>query len=117
MDWEVGFALFLSAFCIVAPTLLYVGLVRGLDRLRDDPFVEQVLSRTEEYGAGAGERGPRSNQGAWRAFAPSLPASDSEGASDRDGTAAGGGPPCSRCGAPNPEHARFCGVCLAKIPE
>jgi hypothetical protein len=123
MDWQVGFALFLSAFCIVAPTLLYVGLVRGLERLRDDPFVEQVLLQMDEYegetGRGSGDRkgNGRSNRGAWRAFAPSLPGSDADGGDRRDGRAGGGGPTCSRCGAPNPEYTRFCGVCLAKITK
>lgn len=117
MDWDVGFALLLSAFCIVAPTVLYVGLVRGLDRLRDDPFVEQVLLRTDEYETADGERGTGSNRGAWSAFAPPPPASDSGRTSGRDGTAVSGGPACPRCGAPNPEHVRFCGVCLAEMPE
>lgn len=116
MDWDVGVALLLSAFCVVAPTVLYVGLVRGLDRLRDDPFVEQVLLRADEYETGGGD-GTDAGEGAWRAFAPSLPASDSGRASGRDGTAVSGGPTCPRCGAPNPEHARFCDVCLAELPE
>lgn len=121
MDWQVGFALLLSGFCVVAPTLLYVGLVRGLDRLRDDPFVEQVLLQMDEYEQGSkpgdGNGNARSTRGAWRAFAPSLPGSDAEQANGRDGRAVGGGPRCSRCGAPNPEYTRFCGVCLAKITK
>ena len=117
MDWQVGFALFLSAFCIVAPTLLYVGLVRGLERLRDDPFVERVLLEMDESESGTGGRAGGSNRGAWQAFAPSRPGSDSGRASGRDGPSVGDGPTCSRCGAANPEYTRFCGVCLAKIPK
>ncbi|MDS0299350.1 zinc ribbon domain-containing protein [Halogeometricum sp. S1BR25-6] len=116
MEWQVGFALLLSAFCVVAPTLLYVGLVRGLERLRDDPFVEQVLLQMDEAESGSGaEGGPKG--GAWRAFAPSLPGSDADRTNGRDGRAVGDGPTCSRCGAPNPEYTRFCGVCLAKITK
>ena len=106
MDWEVGFALLLSGFCIVAPTLLYVGLVRGLDRLRDDPFVERVLTRADdevEFG-----RRPAETSGL-----SLLPPRSAEG-SDR-GTRAAAGAACSRCGAPNPTYAEFCDVCLGRL--
>ncbi|QIB75004.1 zinc ribbon domain-containing protein [Halogeometricum borinquense] len=115
MDWEITFRLLLTAFCIVAPTLLYVGLVRGLNKLREDPFVERVLLRMDEEF----ESGTRASGGPPQSFL-SLSSSRSSDlpheATDRTSNVPSGAT-CSRCGAPNPSYAAFCDVCLARISD
>ncbi|MUV59023.1 zinc ribbon domain-containing protein [Halogeometricum sp. CBA1124] len=112
MGWEVTFRLLLTGFCIVAPTLLYVGLVRALERLRDDPFVERVLLQMdEEFESGRrGPRGTRRSVGSHPSSRPPESPADRGGESYRtpDGV-------CSRCSAPNPPYATFCDDCLARL--
>ncbi|SFR61547.1 zinc ribbon domain-containing protein [Halogeometricum limi] len=101
MEWEVAFRLLLTGFCILAPTALYVGLVRALERLRDDPFVERVLMQMDEEYDGAGGSS-LSTPG----FVPMSVATET-GETDA----------CPQCGAPNPPYAEFCGACLASLDE
>jgi hypothetical protein len=111
MDWEVTFRLLLTAFCIVTPTLLYVGLVRALERLRDDPFVERVLLQMdEEFDSGRG--GPR---GTHRSFGSASSSRSAESPAERSGGYRTPDGVCSRCSAPNPPYATFCDDCLARL--
>lgn len=95
---DVLFRLAVAVFCIVAPSLLFVGLCRGLDRLRDDPFVDQVLERVDETPApGSGPAAVLTGG----SFAPSK---------NRATMTA-----CNDCGAPNPAYVSYCGACLEKL--
>lgn len=44
MDPHVAARLLVAGVCVVAPTLLFVGLWRGLVRMRDDDLVDRVLN-------------------------------------------------------------------------
>jgi hypothetical protein len=100
MNQEVAFRLLLTGFCVVAPSLLYVGLVRALERLQDDPFVERVLERAEdEEPSPTGVRFP--------------PVSGSAGReTPHDGPAV-----CDACGTHNPAPAAYCQNCLSHLDD
>ncbi|PSQ01536.1 hypothetical protein BRC94_03715 [Halobacteriales archaeon QS_5_70_17] len=44
MEPHVAARLLVAGVCVVAPTLLFVGLWRGLVRMRDDDLVNRVLN-------------------------------------------------------------------------
>ncbi|KAB1193551.1 zinc ribbon domain-containing protein [Haloferax sp. MBLA0076] len=51
---DIGLRLLVAGFCIVAPSLLFVGFVRVLDSMRNDALVERVLDRLDEDIDGTG---------------------------------------------------------------
>lgn len=93
MIGQVELALRVAAglFVIVAPTLLFLGLWRGLERLQDDELVERVR---------AGEFDSSPSNG----MTPSLLPGD-----DADRRA------CDSCGTPNLGDATYCQECLGKL--
>jgi hypothetical protein len=97
MDLGIAFRLLVAAFCIVAPSLLFIGFVRVLDRMRDDDLVNRVMERVDEQPSGA--PGP----------AAVLTGGAVSGTSQSDLVA------CSSCGLPNPGFAGYCGNCLTKL--
>lgn len=99
MDVAVIFRLLVAAFCVVAPSVLFLGLLRGLEKLRDDRLVERVLDRTDDA----------DETGRTRKRAPFTPAvSDGGGRVAADVA-------CDTCGAPNPAYASYCGSCLSTL--
>ena len=99
MELGIAFRLLVAAFCIVAPSLLFIGFVRVLDRMRDDDLVNRVMERVDEQPSGA--PGP---------------------AAVLTGGAVGGGSnsnlsPCPDCGLPNAGYAGYCGNCLARLDD
>ncbi|SFG42563.1 hypothetical protein SAMN04488063_2004 [Halopelagius inordinatus] len=99
MDVEVAFRLLVAAFCVVAPSLLFVGLLRGLEALRDDRLVESVLDRMDDG----------DETGGTRRRAPFTPAVSDGGRRAAETVA------CDTCGAPNPRYASYCGACLSTL--
>ncbi|WP_372909543.1 zinc ribbon domain-containing protein [Salinigranum sp.] len=97
MDLGIAFRLLVAVFCIVAPSLLFIGFVRVLDRMRDDDLVNRVMERVDEQPSGA--PGP----------AAVLTGGAVSGTSQSDLVA------CSSCGLPNPGFAGYCGNCLTKL--
>lgn len=102
MDLETLFRLFVAAVVTVAPTLLFLGLWRGLMALRDDDLVNRTMN---------GEFGPMPNSpvgNVIRGFGGA--------GSDRPGSRIGGNfVRCSSCDAPNPGYADYCGTCLEEL--
>jgi len=93
MIGQVELALRVAAglFVVVAPTLLFLGLWRGLELLQDDALVERV--RDGEFDSPT--TAPR----------PSM-FPDDDGGNPRT---------CQSCGTPNLGDARFCQECLGKL--
>lgn len=86
-----------AGFVMVAPTLLFLGLVRGLERLRDDAFVDQWLA----------EQGHDLEDDVLTVIAGGLGVED-DGAS---------GVRCAACGTPNLPDATYCQHCLERLPS
>ncbi|MBS8120178.1 hypothetical protein [Haloferax volcanii] len=95
---ETEFRLLVAGFCIVAPSLLFVGFVRLLDAMREDALVERVLDGVDE---GDGPTGT--------ALDPTM-FLRSAGERSRRRTAV-----CRECGAPNATDGGRCGPCGAGL--
>jgi hypothetical protein len=99
MDFVIAFRLAVTVFCIVAPSLLFVGFVRVLDRMRDDDLVNRILEQMDEQPSGA--PGP--------AAVLTGGAVDSSSVSQLT--------TCPSCGLPNPDYAGYCGNCLTSLDD
>ena len=97
MDVVIAFRLLVATFCIVAPSLLFIGLVRGLDRLRDDALVARVTERMDDQPSSA--PGP----------AAVLTGGAVDGVSETEFST------CPSCGLSNPGFAGYCANCLASL--
>jgi hypothetical protein len=93
-----------AAVLAVAPSILFVGLWRGLMRLRDDDLVERVSG---EWGETEPYVGPSIVP---RSLVP-------EGRPDPDVSAGADFAPCDECGAPNARAATYCHECLSQLPD
>jgi hypothetical protein len=97
---ELALRVVAGLFVIVAPTLLFLGLWRGLEAMRDDELIQQVHQRAETMDQQSGD--PERPVDALT-DGPSL----SEPA-----------PPvvtCSACGTPNMRDATYCQECLTEL--
>lgn len=99
MDVVIAFRLLVAVFCIVAPSMMFVGFVRVLDRMRDDDLVNRVMDRVDEQPSGA----------------PGPAAVLTGGAVD--GRSKSTLVPCPNCGLPNAGYAGYCGNCLAQLDD
>jgi hypothetical protein len=97
-DMEAWQKVAMAAGLSVAPSLLFIGLWRGLMRLRDDELVERMNDDWEEPYVGP-TIVPRSI----------VPRSEQETPTRVDFV------PCGECGAPNAEGSRYCHECLSRL--
>ena len=91
--------LLVALLVIVAPTVLYLGLLRGLQKLRDDALLLELAESDDaprEVSATAARALDR----------PTAPADEPR----RDGTVA-----CSKCGELNMVGARYCRDCVGEL--
>ncbi|WP_049971412.1 hypothetical protein [Haladaptatus cibarius] len=102
MKSETLFRVLVAGVLTVAPTLLFLGLWRGLMTLRDDDLVNRTVN---------GEFGSVPNS----LLRPSLPGSSK---ASRDPTTVNrpeASLRCRTCDAENPSYADYCGNCLEKM--
>ncbi|MFC4246352.1 zinc ribbon domain-containing protein [Natribaculum luteum] len=94
---ETIWRLAVAALVMIAPTLLFLGLVRGLERLRDDAFVERWLH----------EQGHELEDDVLTALAIGIDV-EADGSSSLR---------CPGCGESNTSNARYCRNCLGRLPS
>jgi len=87
---ELAARVLAGLFVIVAPTLLFLGLWRGLQSMQDDALVERVRQRVETSDASPMSLSP--------APSPSSPAVS-----------------CPACGATNRDGVAYCRQCLSPL--
>ena len=92
---ELAFRLAAAAFVIVAPTLLFLGLWRGLEAMRDDELIERA--RREGHLDSSPPTSPVPD-----GLVPDLAGSDTV--------------VCEACGTGNVAEATYCQSCLEKLP-
>ncbi|GAA0245496.1 hypothetical protein [Haladaptatus pallidirubidus] len=102
MKSETIFRVLVAGVLTVAPTLLFLGLWRGLMALRDDDLVNRTMN---------GEFGPVPNS----LLRSGLPGSSKIGRDPTTANRAGTSLRCRICDAENPRYADYCGNCLKKI--
>ncbi|GCF13699.1 hypothetical protein Harman_16340 [Haloarcula mannanilytica] len=100
---ELAFRVVVTLFAIAAPTLLFLGLWRGLDAMRDDELIERARQRAE-----ATDQSP--TEADW----PLDPLPDS-GQSPLTADDSGPVVTCETCGTPNMQDATYCQECLSEL--
>lgn len=107
---DLALRLLVACFVITAPTVLYLGLVRGLERLRDDALLTELAERDdvpEDVSSAAAEA---LDKGPIRA--------DGRGTSGVDAVDTAPAPDsvvCSTCGEANMFGAKYCQECLDEL--
>ena len=94
---EIVSRLAVAAFVMIAPTLLFLGLVRGLEKLRDDAFIDRWLQ----------EQGHEIEDDVLTVVAGGIGIESGDSSSRR----------CPACGAANDPTARYCRNCLSRLPS
>lgn len=101
---ELAIRVIAGLFVIVAPTLLFLGLWRGLEAMRDDELIEQAHQRAETM-----------DQSRTDADWPVDALTDDQ-ASPLSETAMSV-VTCGTCGTPNMRDATYCQECLTELDE
>jgi hypothetical protein len=97
--YELAGRLALAAFVMIAPTLLFLGLLRGLEALRDDAFITEWTYN---------------HSGEQTVVNDDVLAVLSAGAGfDRPG---GSNVRCPACDSPNRKGMHYCRECLVSLP-
>ena len=104
MNVEIVFRLVVAGVLVVAPTMLFLGLWRGLMALRNDNLVNRTLNG--EFGRFSDGPVP---ERFFRTAVGGGPATDSVASNDL-GTVR-----CPKCGQTNPRYADYCGDCLDSL--
>ena len=89
----------LSLALSLVPTVLFLGLCRGLERLRDDDLINQWVAPGEV----SPDASPDARQTLWLDAGGEGHATAEGNASTTD---------CPHCGAANPEYVDICAACL-----
>ncbi|MFH5797994.1 hypothetical protein [Haladaptatus sp. CMAA 1911] len=102
MNLELAFRVFVASVVIVGPTLLFLGLWRGLMALRNDDLLNRTMN---------GEFGPVPDSPITAAMLGFGGASGSRLTSSTHR----GQVRCRNCDAVNPDYADYCGNCLDEL--
>jgi len=102
-QFELAVRVLMGLFVVVAPTLLFLGLWKGLTYLRDDELIERAR-RME------GRSSPSPDPTGISAF----PASAFDG---NEGEEAQETVVCDACGTANRAGVRFCRECFGRLPD
>jgi hypothetical protein len=94
--FELAFRVGTALFVIAAPTLLFLGLWRGLELLRDD----EIIARARDEG-----------------YVGSSPTPDAVVGSFVPDAAAEATVSCEACGTSNVAETTYCQQCLGKLPD
>lgn len=86
-----------AVFVMITPTLLFLGLVRGLERLRDDAFIDRWLQ----------EQGHEIEDDVLSVLASGIGIEAESSSSNR----------CPACGVANAPEVRYCRNCLSRLPS
>jgi len=99
---ELALRVIAGLFVIVAPTLLFLGLWRGLEAMRDDELIQQAHQRAE--------MGDQSPAGAdWPV--DGLTDDEASPLSETNMSVV----TCGTCGTPNMQDASYCQECLTEL--
>ncbi|KAA9399409.1 zinc ribbon domain-containing protein [Haloarcula sp. CBA1130] len=99
---ELALRVIAGLFVIVAPTLLFLGLWRGLEAMRDDELIRQAQQRAE--------MNDRSSTGPnWSADALTNDAAAPLSETNMSVVI------CGSCGTPNMQDATYCQECFTEL--
>ncbi|WP_276301706.1 DUF7577 domain-containing protein [Halorussus lipolyticus] len=107
---DLALRLLVACFVIASPTLLFLGLMRGLEKLRDDALLMRLAESDDaprdvsSAAAEALDKGPIRADGR-----------GSSGSSAGDSVPTADSYVCATCGATNMNGARYCQQCLGEL--
>ena len=109
---NLALRLLVACFVIASPTLLFLGLMRGLEKLRDDALLMQLAESDDaprdvsSAAAEALDKGPIRADG-----------HGSNGSAADDAVPVADTYVCSTCGEANMTGARYCQHCLGELNQ
>ncbi|MFC6974997.1 zinc ribbon domain-containing protein [Halomicroarcula sp. GCM10025709] len=98
---ELAIRVAAGLFVIVAPTLLFLGLWRGLEAMRDDELIQRAQQRA---------RSMESDHGGWNIDATAVRAAATRADPVPDEMIA-----CDSCGTHNRDDVTYCQDCLSDL--
>ncbi|MFU1781146.1 zinc ribbon domain-containing protein [Haloarcula japonica] len=101
---ELALRVIAGLFVIIAPTLLFLGLWRGLETMRDDELIQQAHQRAEMWDQSP--TGPDWPVDALTDDTVSLLSETNMSVVT-----------CDTCGTPNMQHATYCQECLTELEQ
>jgi len=101
---ELALRVIAGLFVIVAPTLLFLGLWRGLEAMRDDELIQQAHQRAEMR-----DRSPTDADWPVDVLADETVSPLSE--TNLSVVT------CGTCGTPNMQNATYCQECLTELDD
>lgn len=117
---NLALRLLVACLVIAGPTVLFLGLMRGLEKMRDDALLLALAERDDAPRDVSNAAAEALDRGPIRA--------DGRGADATDDSASTAGAPasaaadrahraftCSTCGASNMTGAKYCGRCLGEL--
>jgi hypothetical protein len=107
---DLALRLLIASFVITAPSVLFLGLMRGLEKLRDDALLLQLAERDDVPQDVSSAAAQSLDKGPIRADGDG-----SNGASAIDPAPAPDYRACPTCGESNMTDATYCGDCLAEL--
>lgn len=99
--YELVGRLAVAVFVIVTPTLLFLGLVRALERLRDDDLINE-WARSQGH-----DRDLTDHDDVFGVLAAGVVIGSDRSSSVR----------CPACGVTNRTDMRYCQECLSRLPS
>ncbi|WP_245180651.1 zinc ribbon domain-containing protein [Haloarcula amylovorans] len=99
---ELAFRVGAGLFVIVAPTLLFLALWRGLESMRDDELIERARQRAD---------GVEQSNGEWTVDRSAVSLVPNSGSNHAETVA------CPNCGTENRTGVTYCQDCLDKIVD
>ncbi|NHN59359.1 MULTISPECIES: zinc ribbon domain-containing protein [Halorussus] len=117
---NLALRLMVACLVIAGPTVLFLAMMRGLEKMRDDALLLALAERDDaprdvsNAAAEALNRGPIRADGRG-ADADDDPASTADAPASTADDYALGAFTCSTCGASNMTGAKYCGQCLGEL--
>lgn len=108
---NLALRLLVAGFVITAPTVLFLGLMAGLEKLRDDALLTTLAERDDAPRDVSGAAAQALDKGPIRADGNGTNAADDDPAAVTESFV------CSTCGESNMSGARYCRACLDELNQ
>ena len=107
--------LLVACMIIAAPTVLFLAMMRGLEKMRDDALLLALAERDDAPRDVSNAAAEALDRGPIRADGRGSDATDDPASPAHDSASALHAFTCSTCGASNMTGAKYCGRCLGEL--
>ncbi|WP_135852788.1 zinc ribbon domain-containing protein [Halorussus salinus] len=112
---NLALRLLMACFVIAAPTLLFLGLMRGLEKMRDDALLLALAERDDAPRDVSSAAAEALDKGPIRADGRGENRGSSGGDAAADAVPTADEFACGTCGASNMAGAKYCQDCLGEL--